>query len=261
LAGDQLVGRVDELRCIERVLDDLDRGRPGAIELVGEPGIGKTRLLKEIGFRAEQRAHLVLNGSASELECDLPFSVLMDAVDKYVKGLEPARLAALDDNVQADLAHVLPSMSLPPAGRQVPLQHERYRSHRAVKALLEHLAGIKPLVLMLDDVHWADTASVELLGALLRRPPAGAVLLALARRPRHLSDPLCVALDRAHRAAALTRIELGPLTRLEAKDLLGEWVGSADLAVLYEESGGNPFYLEVSGRLKVRPGQLEGFYG
>jgi DNA-binding NarL/FixJ family response regulator/tetratricopeptide (TPR) repeat protein len=247
LAAGQLVGRADELRCIERILNDLDRGRPGAIEVVGEPGIGKTRLLKEIGLRAEQRAHLVLTGSASELERDLPFSVFVDAVDEYVKGLEPESLATLDENVQAELPHVLPSISTQPTGRKA-LRPERYRSHRAVNALLQHLAEAKPLVLMLDDVHWADMASVELLGAMLRRPPAGAVLLALARRPRHPADPLSVALDRAHRAAALTRIELGPLTQVEAKELLGESVGSAGLTVLYEESGGNPFYLEQLAR-------------
>ena len=62
------------------------------------------------------------------------------------------------------------------------LQHERYRSHRAVRALLEQLASRQPLVLVLDDLHWADAASIELLGALLRRPPAAPVLLALAMR-------------------------------------------------------------------------------
>jgi DNA-binding NarL/FixJ family response regulator/tetratricopeptide (TPR) repeat protein len=251
LPADLLVGRLDELRCIERILDDLDRGRPGAIELVGEPGIGKTRLLKEIGLRAEQRAHLVLSGSASELERDLPFSVFVDAVDEYVKGLAPNRLATLDKNAQAELPHVLPSLPAQPDARQA-LQQERYRSHRAVKALLEHLADTRPLVLMLDDIHWADLASVELLGAMLRRPPAAAVLLALARRPRHVSSPLAVALERAHRTAALTRIELGPLTRVEAKELLGRSVNSADLNVLYEESGGNPFYLEQLARTVER---------
>jgi DNA-binding CsgD family transcriptional regulator/tetratricopeptide (TPR) repeat protein len=115
---------------------------------------------------------------------------------------------------------------------------------------------MKPLVLMFDDAHWADMASVELLGAMLRRPPAGAVLLVVARRPRHLSDPLSVALDRAHRAAALTRIELGPLTRVEANELLGESVSDDALTVLYEESGGNPFYLEQLARAAERAGVI-----
>ena len=114
----------------------------------------------------------------------------MDALDEYVESLEPQRLAVLDDDVQAELAHVFPSLSALAGGREVALQHERYRSHRAVRALLERLAAAKPLVLVLDDLHWADSASVELLGALLRRPPAAAVLMALALRPRQTPERL-----------------------------------------------------------------------
>jgi DNA-binding CsgD family transcriptional regulator/tetratricopeptide (TPR) repeat protein len=136
----------------------------------------------------------------------------------------------------------------------VAVQNERYRSHRAVRALLEHLAETTPLVLVLDDLHWADSASVELLGALLRRPPAAAVLMALALRPRQVPQRLSVALERAHRAAELTRIELGALTRVEARELLGETVDVADATALYEESGGNPFYLEQLARSLDRAG-------
>jgi hypothetical protein len=83
--------------------------------------------------------------------------------------------------------------------RGVAVQHERYRAHRAVRVLLEQLAEAKPLVLMLDDFHWADSASAELLGARLRRPPAAAVLLAVARRPSRMPGHLASALERAHR--------------------------------------------------------------
>src|SRR6266511_2228119 len=159
LLAEQLVGRADELGSLELVLDVLDRGRPGAIELEGEPGIGKTRLLRELAARAEARGHIVLSGSASELERELPFSVFVDALDEYVAGLEPERIAALNDDVQAELAHVFPSLSALAGGREVALQHERYRSHRAVRELLERLAAATPLVLGLDDVHWADSAS------------------------------------------------------------------------------------------------------
>ena len=82
-------------------LSDLDRGRSGALALVGEPGIGKTRLLAELAARADARGQLVLYGSASELERDLPFWVFVDALDEYVAGLEPRRLEALDDDVRA----------------------------------------------------------------------------------------------------------------------------------------------------------------
>jgi ATP/maltotriose-dependent transcriptional regulator MalT len=238
------VGRADALGALERSLDELERGGPGAIEVAGEPGIGKTRLLRELAARAEARGHLVLSGSASELEHDLPFSVFVDALDEYAAGLEPERLAVLDATVRAELSHVLPSLAAPPGSGEVALAHERYRSHRAVRELLERLAAPRPLVLMLDDVHWADAASVELLGALLRRPPSSGVLIALTVRPRRTPERLWAALERARRDAVLTRIELGELTFAEARDFLGDMLEATQAAALYEESGGNPFYLQ-----------------
>jgi ATP/maltotriose-dependent transcriptional regulator MalT len=250
------VGRAHELGAIEPILGDLDRGCPGAIEVAGEPGIGKTRLLRELAARAGTRGHLVLSGAASEFERDLPFSVFVDALDEYVAGLEPNRLAALDAAVQAELAHVFPSLSALAGGQQVSPQHERYRSHRAVRALLEHLAQTLPLVLVLDDFHWADSASVELLGALLRRPPAAAVLVAVALRPRQTPERLAMTLERADRSAAVTRVNLGALTLDEARQLLGEQFDMARAALLYRESGGNPFYLEQLARSPARAPQL-----
>jgi ATP/maltotriose-dependent transcriptional regulator MalT len=239
-----LVGRADELGSLERLLDELDRGCPGLIEVAGEPGIGKTRLLREVAARAGARGHLFLSGAASEFENDLPFSVFVDALDEYVAGLEPTRLAVLDDAVRAELAHVFPSLSALAGGQQVSPQHERYRSHRAVRSLLEHLAQAVPLVLVLDDFHWADSASIELLDALLRRPPAAAVLTAVALRPRQTPERLAITLERAHRSGAMTRVDLGALTLDEARQLLGERFDVAHAALLYQESGGNPFYLE-----------------
>ncbi len=251
---DRLVGRADELDSLEQALDELDRGPPAVIELVGEPGIGKTRLLCELASRAELRGYLVLAGSASELERDLPFSVFVHALDEYVAGFDPNDLSDLDDDVQAELAHVLPSLSAFAGGRAVALQHERYRSHRAVRALLEHLAQTRPVVLLLDDFHWVDSASVELLGALLRRPPAAAVLTVVALRPRQTAERLAATLERARREAGLKRVELGALTPDEARQLLGARVGGAGAAVIYQECEGNPFYLDQLARSLERAG-------
>jgi ATP/maltotriose-dependent transcriptional regulator MalT len=250
------VGRADELASLGQILDELDRGCPGAIEVTGEPGIGKTRLLRELAARAGARGHLVLSGAASEFENDLPFSVFVDALDEYVAGLEPGRLAVLDGAVQAELAHVFPSLSALAGGQQVSPQHERYRSHHAVREMLKRLAAPAPLVLVLDDVHWADSASVELLGALLRRPPAAAVLTAVALRPRQTPERLAITLERAHRSAMLTRVDVGALTLGEARQLLGERFDVARSALLYQESGGNPFYLEQLARSPARAPQF-----
>ena len=254
--AEQLVGRTTELEAFDQALTELERGGSAALELVGEPGIGKTRLLAELSRRADSRGCLALSGSASELEQDLPFSVFVDALDEYIRGLEPNRLHELDVDVRTELSTVFPTLSGIDSGRKAALQHERYRSHRAVRELLELLARTRPLVLVLDDVHWADPASVELLGALLQRPPAAPVLLAVAVRPRQLSERLAAALERAFRTGVLARSELGTLSRAEARELVGAAAGDAEGAELYEESGGNPFYLEQLARSFDRTAQI-----
>src|SRR3954466_10252400 len=107
----QLVGRTAELAALDEPLSELEYGRPSAIELVGPAGIGKTRLLAELAARADARGHLVLFGSASELERELPFWVFVDALDEYVEGLAPARLESLADDIRHELALVFPSLS------------------------------------------------------------------------------------------------------------------------------------------------------
>jgi ATP/maltotriose-dependent transcriptional regulator MalT len=246
--GEQLVGRAEACGVFDDALSGLDRGRSAALVLVAEPGIGKTRLLVELAARADARGQLVLYGSASELERDLPFWVFVDALDEYVAGLEPRRLEALDDEVRTELALVLPTLSRFEPAREAAFLHERYRIHRAVRELLERLTASGPLVLVLDDLHWADAGSVELIGALLRRPPAAAVLVALAVRPRQAPERLVGTLERAHRAGTLLRVDVGALTRGEARELLGEAVDGATATALYEESGGNAFYLEQLAR-------------
>src|SRR5439155_5980701 len=119
---------------------------------VGEPGIGKTRLLAELAARADEKSCIVLSGRASELERDLPFWVFVDALDEYVHALEPGRLDSLDEQARAELAGMFPSLVTLRGESEPALQDERYRAHRAVRELLEAVAGSKPLVLILDDV-------------------------------------------------------------------------------------------------------------
>ncbi|HZE05573.1 MAG TPA: AAA family ATPase, partial [Solirubrobacteraceae bacterium] len=238
----EFVGRTAELDALDAALTALERGTPRTVEVVGPAGIGKSRLLGEVGARAQARGHVVLRGSAAELEQDLPYWVFVDALDDYVAGPEPRRLERLDPATRSELGQFLPGLADSPAAPETTL-HERYRTHRAARLLLERLATPKPLVLLLDDFHWADPASTDLLSALLHRPPAAGVLIAVAARPRQLPPRLATALERAHRAGVLARVELPPLTREETRQLVGE---HAD--VLYQETGGNPFYLEQLAR-------------
>ena len=179
----------------------LITGGSAALELVGEPGIGKSRLVAELIARADTRGHLVLSGSASELERDLPFGVFVDAIDEYLQALEPRRLDALDDETPQRTRDPSSRRSLASLAPSEALSSTSATAATAPSAeLLERLTATKPLVLVLDDVHWADPASVELLGSLLRRPPDAAVLIVLALRPRQAPERLSAALEPARRS-------------------------------------------------------------
>ena len=162
----------------------------------GEPGIGKTRLLGQLAERAAERRHAVFVGRGAELELELPFGIWIDALDDHVSTLGERKLEALIGERVAELARVLPSAAPGGAGAG-GLQDERFHAYRAVRALLQRLAMGHPVVLMLDDVHWADDASLELIAHLLRRPPPAPVLIALAFRAGQVPNSLLAALDQA----------------------------------------------------------------
>lgn len=240
----------------DRALDGLDASRLVAFELVGEPGIGKSRLMAEVRRRAELRGYLVLDGRAAEYERGLPFGVAVDALNDCFGELEPAILASLGDDAVAELAAIFPALARPEA--QPPdrrLDAERYRAHYAIRAVLERLAARRPVVLTLDDVHWSDDASVEVLAHLLRRFRGPLlVVCALRQRPAHLG----AALDAAEREGLARRLELAPLSREEADQLLAPRLDDAAKDALYREAGGNPFYLDELGRAAARAGHTMG---
>ncbi len=139
------------------------------MQIVGEPGIGKSRLLAELTHRVQARGYLVLRGRAAEFELDVPFAVVLDALNDYFGTLEPAFLQSLGPETLGVLAAIFPSLAASVDTLPEPrLQSERYRIHYAIRALLERLAERRPMVVIIDDVQWADAASVEMISHVLR---------------------------------------------------------------------------------------------
>jgi DNA-binding NarL/FixJ family response regulator/tetratricopeptide (TPR) repeat protein len=244
----RIVGRREELVALGDALKRLGNGRTGIVALSGDPGIGKTRLLEELLQRADAAGHLVLSGRAAELERELPFGVWVDALADYAASLGPDRLERLVGEQAAELAPVVPGLTgldAPAGGR---LQDERYRTHFAVRALLEALGARRPAVLALDDLHWADDASLELIAHLLRRPPRRGVLLAIAFRPSPARPALLTALAAAARESAVLELRLGELSPAEADALLGDDIPAPARRALYAQGGGNPFFLQELAR-------------
>src|SRR4051812_15547938 len=191
-----LVGRADEVERLEGVLAALDEGARG-VAISGEPGIGKTRLLGHLAKAADARGALVLEGRAVEWEDDVPFGAVVDACDAHLASFgEPdLRRAGIED--VSELAEIFPSLSRASDRPPAIGAEDRYWGHRAVRDLLEGLAAAQPVLLVLDDLQWADEGTVDLLASLLRRPPEARVMLALAFRAGDAPSRLDAALAAA----------------------------------------------------------------
>ena len=244
-----LVGRVHERDELAAALVSLRSGSGGVLVIEGEPGIGKTRLLFELAHLAGGEGCAVLSARASELERDLPYALWSEAIDPHLASLGERRvrlLGLLDPQALAGLAPGMLAGSSPGNDLGGSSVADRHRVHRALRDLLGRLATTRALVICLDDVHWADPASLDALAALVRRPPA-AVLLALAAREGQLPVALSRALAAAMSEDRAARIEVGPLSKAEAGELLGK-----DPGVTFSLSGGNPFYLQQLARVHAR---------
>jgi DNA-binding CsgD family transcriptional regulator len=245
-----VVGRKRELAELDRALGRLANHQPWVIQLVGEPGIGKSRLLAELARRAEARRCLAVIGRAAEFEQDVPFGAIIDALNDHLGALDSAVVRALEPQALQELAHVFPSLSGFADETSAPRgQADRYRFHYALRAVLERLAARRPVLIVFDDVHWADPASCEVIAHLLRRF-RGPLLMALA--VRHTPSPLAAPLEEAIRAGEGARVDLGPLSSAEAHALIDPELDAPIREALYRESGGNPFYLEQLARVRPR---------
>lgn len=228
-----LVGRAAELRHLVEVLDG---GAPAVVDLTGAAGIGKSRLLTELCARAADRGMTVLRGRAAEFERHIPFGVFTDAFTDLDTGPPDG----------PDAAAAAPVLYGVDAGG-VGADAERFAVHRATGRLLTRLGRGGPgLLIALDDLHWADPASLELLDHLVRHPPRTPVIIAVARRDRQTSPSLGAALTRGVDTAAVLRLDLGPLPEEAcvaqlAPDLV-PGLAPARAARLYAASEGNPLY-------------------
>jgi DNA-binding NarL/FixJ family response regulator len=234
-----LVARERQLARATGVLAD---GGPWAVQVAGPAGMGKSRLLRELRTIAESRGHLVLPGRAADFDAEPAFGIVRHALDDWLRSLPAAERERLVADDAAELAAVLPTAGAP--GSDDPLTaQERHRGYDALRRLLHRAAEQRPVLLVLDDVHWADAASIELLVHLHARPPRGAVRVVLGFRPAQLPAQLGRAAAAAVREEEAVRIDLEPLDLPAALRVLGDGVPEQVARQLHQESGGTPFFL------------------
>lgn len=235
-ARPRLVGRGSELEAIRGMVDAVGRGRGGIAVVSGEAGIGKTRLLEEGMAAARTGGTTICVGVADELERMRPFGVMVDAL-----GLQPE---AEDDDRRAiaSLLTAAPVSTASPLGRSTEL---RFRIADDIVSLVDRLSGRGPLVLALEDLHWADDETLATVGRLSRFLGQLPVLLLLTLRPVPESHELRALLDRLEARGAI-RVRLGPLPEGDATSLAEGLLAATPgerLRKLIRAAGGNPLFI------------------
>jgi DNA-binding CsgD family transcriptional regulator len=246
------VGRTEELDRLLGLLDRAERGRPAVGLIAGDAGVGKTRLLDELAARAGAAGVRVLVGGCMEAgDVGLPYVPFIDAFRDL--GTRPG-----EAEVAAPLAAAVPSLGrlLPePATDRGPAPppgdgFERVQLFDGVLSLLARLSELAPLLLVIEDLHWADRSTRDLLAFLVRTLRGGRVALIASYRSDELNrrHPLRPLLAELVRLPDLERIELAPFGRAELTEHLqavaGQPVPPAVVDRILARSEGNAFFAE-----------------
>ncbi len=246
-----LVGREKELTRVRAAMHAAREGRGGMVILVGEAGIGKTRLAEESADAALMFGFTVLWGRCGEGERDLPYAPIAEALRAYCLARPAKALKRELSGAEAVLA-IVPELrgmvGLVPPGPLGNAGAERLRLWSAVRALLESAGRSRPIALILDDLHWADDATLGLLTFLARRGGEPRVfILGAARDDISDNHPLRAMMLEGDRAGGITTVAVPSLSPLQVGELAGRVLGSPlsdqRAAVLHAQCNGNPFFV------------------
>jgi len=251
----RFAGRGDQLGDLSTAWKRALAGDRQAVLLAGEPGIGKTRLAREIAQQAHQEGAIVLYGRCEE-DLGAPYQPFAEALDFFVLGTRAAELPARLGRYPGELVRLSPVLAALVPGLDPPLhsdaETERYRLFEAVSSWLTAAAEPTGLVLVLDDLHWATRPTLVLLQHLLHTTGEARMLVAGTYRDTDLgrAHPLAGLLADLRRSSGVSRVALSGLDVSGVTALLTDAAGheldpdGAELArALQEETEGNPFFV------------------
>jgi class 3 adenylate cyclase/tetratricopeptide (TPR) repeat protein len=268
----RFVGRQGELESLQTVLARTQAGSGHVVAVVGEPGVGKSRLFHELVRSSHMQGSLVLETGSVSYAKTTPWMPVRELLRTYFQIDERdgavdsrdrvvARVTALDHSLHDTLPAVLWLLDLPvedPAWRVLDPEHRRQSALEGVRRLLFRQSRVQPLLLVFENLQWIDAESQVFLNRLVESLPAGRILLLVSYRPEY-----------SHAWANktyYTQIRLGPLASGSAEELLRALLGNGPelaplKALLIERTQGNPFFLEESARALIETRVLVGQRG
>ena len=266
-----LVGRTNELALLASALDDGDAGRGGAVFLAGEGGVGKTRLAAAVADLAARRGWSVAAGRAYPVEQGVPFALFADAFVPLLRRMDAARLQVLTRGGAAELAQLFPVLA-PEGERRSPARGDstelKARLQWTFSQLLGRLASKQPMLVVLENLQWADASSLELLHFASRQCKADKVVFLCTYNVAERDlNPALRSTEQSLVSLGVARSQtLEPLSRAAVDELVvralgGERGASREgmrefAALLYGWTRGNVFFLEETLKSLVEQGRL-----
>jgi DNA-binding CsgD family transcriptional regulator/tetratricopeptide (TPR) repeat protein len=262
------VGRAPELETLRALLPDAERPGRGLALVTGEAGSGKTRLVRELGREASEGGALVLCGTCGEA-VRAPNRPFVECLEHLLRATDPRELRADLGPLGGELARLVPDIAQWAGPLRAPLRgepdSERHRLHSAVTDLLTRTSERRPLIVVLEDLHWADGASLLCLRHLARGAADARMLVVVTYRDAEpgAAPEFLEALADLQRAEGVARVRLSGFSEGEVADFVrgaagGEPIADAgDVAgALRDLTGGNPFLLGEVWRALVEDGAL-----
>ncbi len=250
LVSSVFIGRRDELASIGAAQRDALAGSSVAVVVAGEAGVGKTRFLTESQQLATAAGMAVASGRCVELSQEgVSYAPLVGALRSLTRALDSEQLEAVLGHARQELARLLPELD-PSVGVDQSAPAQAARLFELVLGVLERAAALQPLMLIIEDLHWADPSTLALMSFLVAELRGAPLLSVLTYRSdeMHRSHPLRAVLSGWSRARQVRQIELLPLTRAEVASLLAAIMGVEPSAELVDRvlrrSEGNPFLAE-----------------
>jgi class 3 adenylate cyclase/tetratricopeptide (TPR) repeat protein len=262
LPATAIVGRDDEMQRAAGAVEAVAAGSGRLLLLSGEPGVGKTRLAQEVTRLVYDRSFIIAVGRCYEPYRAVPFYPFLDAI-RTVYGAVPPTLRQAVAARWPQLGRLMPDQALPAPPPTSSAHEEQQRTYWAVTSFLQAAAEWRPLSILLDDLHWADSPSLELLQHLTEHTRESRILLLGTYRDTDIdrSHPLARVMLDLTRERLADRLHIARLDAAETASLVADALGGAPVSeelasLVFRHTGGNAFFAEELARSLAERGDL-----